>query len=91
MSTLDEAFPGIKRAVPADLYIRIAGDDVINFRAEKRATTNADIDAVRAALTDAGFTESRSWIATEGMSWLSDGIQSVSLRVNPKPPTSPEE
>lgn len=78
--TLTDVVADIRRSRPG-LYIRVLGDDVVNFRAEGRDTTNADLDVVRAALTDAGFAEVESWIATEGASWLSDGIRSVSIKV----------
>jgi hypothetical protein len=55
--------------------------DVINVGACGRDLTRTDVDAVRAALTEAGYSEVKSWIAAEGMSWLSDGVRTVSFKV----------
>jgi hypothetical protein len=86
VTTLTDTLPNIHEAAPG-LYVRVMREaedglpGVVNFRAERRNTTRADVDAVRATLTAAGFTEVDSWVATEGASWLSDGIDSVSIRV----------
>lgn len=65
------------------LYIRGMGADVINIGGGRRELIPADVEDVREALTSAGYVEVKSWIATEGMSWLSDGVQSVSFRIRP--------
>lgn len=68
--------------VSDDLYLRLLGDgDIVNFSARDRDLTAADVQAVRTALADMGYGETKSWIATEGMSWLSDGLRSVSIQV----------
>lgn len=68
--------------VSDDLYLRLLGDgDIVNFSARGRDLTAADVQAVRAALAEMGYDEAKSWVATEGMSWLSDGVRSVSMQV----------
>lgn len=67
--------------VSDDLYLRLLGDDIVNFSARGRDLTASDVQAVRAALAEMGYNETKSWIATEGMSWLSDGVRSVSMQV----------
>lgn len=56
---------------------------VINVNAiPPRLLIQADVDAFRAALADAGYAELDSWVATQGASWLSDGLfAGVSFRV----------
>ena len=63
------------------LWITDFGDGVVNADARGRDINPADVDAVRAAITGAGYTETDSWVATTGMSWLSGGIPSVSFRI----------
>lgn len=47
-----------------------------------RALTSADIDEVRAALTDAGYHEIDAWVASQGGSWLTaDLFAGVSFRI----------
>jgi hypothetical protein len=68
--------------VSEDLHLRLLGaDDIVNFSARGRDLTAADVQAVRAALAEMGYDEAKSWVATEGMSWLSDGVRSVSIQV----------
>ena len=67
--------------LPADVRLRELKNDLINIGAERRRLEREDVDALRAALTEAGYREVESWIATEGMSWLSSGIQTVSMRI----------
>jgi hypothetical protein len=55
--------------------------DVLNIVADGRETTRADVDAFRALLAGHDLTEVESWVAGEGVSWLSDGITSVSFEV----------
>lgn len=72
--------------VSDDLYLRLLGDgDIVNFSARDRDLTATDVQEVRAALGELGYDEARSWIATEGMTWLSDGLRSVSIQVREVP------
>jgi len=57
---------------------------VINIGGQGRALEPADVEALRAALDEAGYEEVKSWIASEGASWLSDGIQTVSIEIREK-------
>ena len=81
MPTLDDVAADLARECPY-LYVRALRTDVINFRRRNLdlRLTQEDVTLVRARLAEAGFTEAESWTAAEGMSWLSDGIQSVSIR-----------
>lgn len=57
----------------------------VNSISSRRQFVRADVDAVRAALAEAGYAELDSWVATQGASWLSDGLfAGVSFRVAPK-------
>lgn len=87
---LDEIVAAFRQTHPSLNVRAMAGynDRIINV-GPANLVERTHMDALRAALTDGGWVEVDSWIATEGLSWLSDGIQSVSLRVNPKPPTQP--
>lgn len=49
--------------------------------ADGRELTPEDIADVRSQIAYVDCKEVRSWVATEGMSWLSDGMQSVSFEV----------
>lgn len=73
-------------AISDDLFLTVFGDGVINVGAQGRELENADVVAVRAAFTEAGYVEVDSWVATQGMTWLSDGIKSVSFRIRPRSP-----
>lgn len=73
------------------LFLRAWPDrDLINISGRGRDLTRADVDAVRAALGETGYVEVDSWIATEGLSWLSDGVKSVSFRIRRRPLISDE-
>lgn len=71
----------IRAALPEGVSARELGDGVINVRPSGRDVEPADITALRAVLVAHEAREVKSWIATEGASWLSDGIKSVSLLV----------
>lgn len=64
--------------------------DVVNISGDGRDLTREDVERLRAVLAEAGLEEVKSWIATEGASWLSNGIQSVSIRVKAKDQASAE-
>jgi hypothetical protein len=55
--------------------------DVLNIISDDRDLTNGDLDAFRKLLTEHDLTEVKSWIAREGVSWLSGGFASVSFEV----------
>lgn len=47
----------------------------------KEEFTNADLNAFRAMLIDAGYREYESWVAVQGASWLHSGLfAGVSIR-----------
>lgn len=55
---------------------------VLNLTARGREMIPADVETFRLALTRAGYEETGSWVATQGASWLSDGVfAGVSFRV----------
>lgn len=54
---------------------------IVNISGEGRDLTPGDVTALRAELTAAGCVEVRAWIATEGASWLSSGVTSVSFEI----------
>lgn len=76
-----ELLPAIREALPQGACVRQMSDPIVNIHAPCRALTEEDVDAARAAILAAGYEEVQSWIATEGMSWLSDGIPSVSFEI----------
>lgn len=66
------------------LALRFYDNGVINMTAPVRQVTQEDMAAFRAVLTQHGYEEAESWIATQGVSWLSDGVfAGVSFRVAP--------
>lgn len=68
------------------LYLRVWGEaSIVNVSGRARDLRPADVEVVRAAIGEAGYVEVDSWVATEGMSWLSDGVKSVSFRVKKLP------
>lgn len=71
----------VRAALPEGVNARELGEDVINIYPSGRDVHPDDVAALRGVLAAHGATEVESWIATEGMSWLSDGITSVSLRI----------
>ena len=73
----------VREALPEGARARRMSDTVINIHSPGRELAKADVDAARAAIIAAGNEEVRSWIAREGMSWLSDGIVSVSFEIRP--------
>jgi hypothetical protein len=74
---------GESRGAPVgDLYLIAYPNRVVNVTARDRGLLVEDVDAVRAALAAAGFTEVQAWEAVQGMSWLSPGVSAgVSFRV----------
>lgn len=55
---------------------------VINVIEPDGTLTRARLDEFRAALTAAGYREKESWVASQGVSWLSDGVfAGVSMRL----------
>jgi hypothetical protein len=67
---------------PSGVTLRHWGGDVFNIITNDREMVRADVDTFRAALTECGYEEVKSWVAVEGMSWLSDGVfAGVSFRV----------
>lgn len=82
MSTLTEALPDIRRMCPDGLRLTGIGD-ILNIDPGFRTLTRDDIDTVRIALAVAGLREAESWIATQGASWLSNGVESVSIKTAP--------
>lgn len=58
---------------------------VYNITAPDRdMLTREDVEAFRAVLTECGYVEVESWVASQGVSWLSDGVfAGVSFRVRP--------
>jgi hypothetical protein len=75
----------IQELLPEGAQARRISEDVVNILAPGRDLTKEDADAARMAIAAAGYTEVKSWIATEGMSWLSSGIQSASFKVQRDP------
>ena len=72
----------LRAALSADLRLTGYGDDVVNVQTTGREMTNADLDAVRAALDATGLREVESWVAAQGVSWLNHGMfAGVSFRV----------
>lgn len=73
----------ITAALPDGAHARCYGEpvSVINIHAPSREVTPEDVAAARRAITGEGFTETKSWVATEGMSWLSTGVHSASIAV----------
>jgi hypothetical protein len=64
-----------------DLHIRVTdsslGNKVVNFSAPlSRRLTKEDVEAVRSALTDLGYAETKSWSATRA------GVFSVSITIS---------
>jgi hypothetical protein len=78
----EDGMDALNAQLPEGARIRHFGTDVYNVTTDGvRPLTDADLTALRAALAAAGLAEVRSWLATEGASWLTDGIPSVSIRV----------
>lgn len=78
----NELINRLAEEVSNELYLRLLGDDdILNFSARGRALKGDDVQAVRDALTVVGYKEIESWVAREGMSWLSGGLVSVSMKI----------
>lgn len=56
-------------------------EQLFNIHGIGRDLTPEDVDALRAAIDREGYEEIKSWVATEGASWLSDGTKSVSIEI----------
>lgn len=72
--------------LPDGLRLVSMGDrreGLINISGVRRELERADVDALRAALAGSGYVEVMSWVATEGASWLSPGVQSISMIIAP--------
>jgi hypothetical protein len=76
-----ELIEAVRQALPEGARAREINPSVINIYGEGREATQADLSAALAAITGAGYIPAESWVATEGMSWLSDGVRSVSIRI----------
>jgi hypothetical protein len=63
-------------ALPRHLRLHEYDSGVLNLNAVDfdRELVRADVDAFRAALTEAGYVEVKSWIAWQNRSWMSDGV-----------------
>ncbi len=58
---------------------------IINIDTRNRKLTKGDVTALRAALAEIGYVEIESWVASQGVSWLSPGVSAgVSFRVKRK-------
>lgn len=68
-----------------DLIVRRYSNGVLNIDTlSSDRLANEHLDAFRDDLRSAGYAEVESWIARQGMSWLSDGVfAGVSLTVRP--------
>lgn len=82
MSALTER---LAAALPGHLRLNQYDSGVINMTtADGREMVREDVDAFRSALTGAGYAEVKSWVATQGMSWLHPGLfAGVSFEVRP--------
>jgi len=49
-------------------------DCVVNIDRREGELVKADVDAVRAAFTELGYTEIKSWIPMQHVSWMSGGL-----------------
>lgn len=55
---------------------------VLNIIERDHTLTRPRLDQFRKALTEAGYREKESWVASQGASWLSTGVfAGVSMRV----------
>jgi hypothetical protein len=64
------------------LYVRAFPRGVVNVDGRDRPLRTEDVQAVRAALAEAGYIETDAWQATQGMTLLSGGTTAgVSFRV----------
>lgn len=64
------------------LYLHVFSDSVINIDGRARDLERADVELVRLAISDAGYTEVESWLPMVGVSWLSGGLSAgVSFRI----------
>ena len=88
MSTLKEslqlllAAPVQQHAAVDGLHVTVYPGGVVNIDRREGDLQRADVDHLRAALTELGYEELESWMPRQGMSWLSDGVGAgVSFRV----------
>lgn len=74
---------GTSGRVLEGLYLTVFNDSVINLAPRDRELTRDDVDTVRAAIARIGMREVESWLARQGVSWLSDGVfAGVSFRLS---------
>ena len=71
----------LSEALSEGANARRISDNIVNIYALSRELTKADVDAARIVLVREGYTEVRSWLASQSVSWLSDGVHSVSFEV----------
>lgn len=81
---MDELIDKLKAALGPEIYLRTFGNDLVNIGGVGRELEGRDVTKLRAALAEAGYEETASWIATEGKSWMSNGVRSVSIRIKEK-------
>jgi hypothetical protein len=66
--------------------VRVMSNDIINLHG---LVTKLDMTTAMTAITSMGWVTVDSWLAAEGMSWLPEGVRSVSLKVKPAPAKTP--
>jgi hypothetical protein len=72
------------RLVLDGLHLMAFPSGVINVSGREREVMQADLETIRAAIAEAGFTEVESWLPRQGVSWLSEGVSAgVSFRLVP--------
>lgn len=78
---MERLIAAIRQALDAGVNARQISNDVVNIYRCGREVEEADVATVRRLVAEAGYQETKSWIAGEGVSWMSDGIPSVSFRI----------
>jgi hypothetical protein len=83
LAPLLEATDPKQRYVVVDgLTVTVFPSGVLHIDRREGDLERADVDATRAAFTELGYDELESWVATQGASWLSDGVATgVSFRI----------
>lgn len=64
------------------LRIEQFANGVLNIQQREETLTRERLEEFRMALHNAGYIETKSWVATQGASWLSGGVfAGVSMKI----------
>lgn len=82
MAAIQKRGPKLTGTLVLDgLHLSTFPSGVVNLAPHSRSLVKSDVDTLRIAFADLGLAVVDEWLATQGASWLSDGVTSVSFQV----------